>query len=114
MKYVIYHNPRCRKSREALKYLQDKEYDFKVRDYIKNLLSTEEIQELIESLKIKPIELVRKNEAIWKENFKKKNLDDSQIIIVLSKYPKLIERPIVTKGKISIIARPFDKLLNFL
>ena len=114
MKYVIYHNSRCRKSREALKYLQDKEYDFKVRDYLKNLLSIEEIVELIESLKIKPIELVRKNEAIWKENFKNKDLDDNQIINALSKYPKLIERPIVTKGKSSIIARPVDKLLNFL
>ena len=114
MKYSIYHNPRCRKSREALKYLQDKEYDFEVRDYIKNLLSTGEIEELIESLKIKPIELVRKNETIWKGNFKNKDLDDNQIISVLSKYPKLIERPIVTKGKSSIIARPVDKLLNFL
>ena len=114
MKYIIYHNPRCRKSREALKYLKDKEYDFEVRDYIKNLLSIEEIVELIESLKIKPIELVRKNEAIWKENFKNKDLDDNQIINALSKYPKLIERPIVTKGKSSIIAKPIDKLLNFL
>jgi len=114
MKYLIYHNPRCRKSREALKYLQDKEYDFEVRDYIKNLLSIGEIAELIESLKIKPIELVRKNEAIWKENFKNKDLDDSQIISALSEYPKLIERPIVTKGKSSIIARPIEKLLNFL
>ena len=114
MKYLIYHNPRCRKSREALKYLQDKEYDFEVRDYIKNVLSTGEIEELIESLKIKPIELVRKNETIWKGNFKNKDLDDNQIISVLSKYPKLIERPIVTKGKSSIIARPVDKLLNFL
>ena len=114
MKYLIYHNPRCRKSREALKYLQDKGYDFEVRDYIKNLLSIGEIAELIESLKIKPIELVRKNETIWKENFKNKDLDDSQIISALSKYPKLIERPIVTKGKISTIARPVDKLLNIL
>ena len=114
MKYLIYHNSRCRKSREALKYLQDKEYDFEVRDYIKNLLSTGEIEELIESLKIKPIELVRKNETIRKGNFKNKDLDDNQIISVLSKYPKLIERPIVTKGKSSIIARPVDKLLNFL
>ena len=114
MKYIIYHNPRCRKSREALKYLQDKGYDFEIKDYIKNLLSLEEIVELIESLKIKPIELVRKNEAIWKENFKNKDLDDNQIINALSKYPKLIERPIVTKGKSSIIAKPIDKLLNFL
>ena len=114
MKYLIYHNPRCRKSREALKYLQDKEYDFEVRDYIKNLLSVDETLDLIESLKIKPIELVRKNEAIWKENFKNKDLDDNQIINALSKYPKLIERPIVTKGKSSIIAKPIDKLLNFL
>ena len=114
MKYIIYHNPRCRKSREALKYLQDKEYVFEIRDYIKNLLSVEEIKSLIESLKIKPLELVRKNEAIWKENFKKRDLDDNQIICALLKYPKLIERPIVTKGKSSIIARPVDKLLNFL
>ncbi|MFL2590769.1 MAG: arsenate reductase family protein [Flavobacteriaceae bacterium] len=114
MKYIIYHNPRCRKSREALKYLQDKGYDFEIKDYIKNLLSLEEIVELIESLNIKPIELVRKNEAIWKENFKNKDLDDNQIINALSKYPKLIERPIVTKGKSSIIAKPIDKLLNFL
>ena len=114
MKYIIYHNPRCRKSREALKYLQDKGYDFEIKDYIKNLLSIEEIVELIESLNIKPIELVRKNEAIWKENFKNKDLDDNQIINALSKYPKLIERPIVTKGKSSIIAKPIDKLLNFL
>ena len=114
MKYIIYHNPRCRKSREALKYLQDKGYDFEIRDYIKNLLSLEEIVELIVSLNIKPIELARKNEAIWKENFKNKGLDDNQIINALSKYPKLIERPIVTKGKSSIIAKPIDKLLNFL
>jgi len=114
MKYIIYHNPRCRKSREALKYLQDKGYDFEIRDYIKNLLSLEEIVELIVSLNIKPIELARKNEAIWKENFKNKDLDDNQIINALSKYPKLIERPIVTKGKSSIIAKPIDKLLNFL
>jgi len=114
MKYIIYHNPRCRKSREALKYLQEKKYDFEIRDYIKNLLSVEETLDLIDSLKIKPIELVRKNEAIWKENFKNKDLDDNQIINALSKYPKLIERPIVTKGKSSIIAKPIDKLLNFL
>ena len=114
MKYIIYHNPRCRKSREALKYLQDKRYDFEIRDYIKNFLSIEEIEELINSLNIKPLELVRKNEAIWKENFKNKDLDNNQIISALSKYPKLIERPIVTKGKSSIIARPVDKLLNFL
>ena len=114
MKYIIYHNPRCRKSRESLKYLQDNGYDFEVRDYIKNLLSIEEIVKLIESLNIKPLELVRKNEAFWKENFKNKDLDDNQIINALSKYPKLIERPIVTKGKSSIIARPVDKLLNFL
>ena len=114
MKYIIYHNPRCRKSREALKYLHDKEYDFEIRDYIKNLLSVEEIKSLIESLEIKPLELVRKNETIWKENFKKRDLDDNQIIYALSRYPKLIERPIVSKGKSSIIARPVEKLLKFL
>ena len=114
MKYIIYHNPRCRKSRESLKYLQDNGHDFEVIDYIKNPLSIEEILKLVESLNIKPLELVRKNEAFWKENFKNKDLDDNQIIEALSKYPKLIERPIVTKDKSSIIARPIEKLLNIL
>ena len=72
MKYLIYHNPRCRKSREALKYLQDKEYDFEVRDYIKNLLSIGEIARLIESLKIKPIELVEKTKRFGKKILKTK------------------------------------------
>ena len=63
----IYHNPRCRKSREGIKYLESKKINFEVIDYIKNNLSLEQIRNILKKLQLKPIELVRKNEAIWKE-----------------------------------------------
>jgi len=61
----IYHNPRCRKSREGIKYLESKKINFEVIDYIKNNLSTEQIKNILKKLHLKPIELVRKNEVIY-------------------------------------------------
>ena len=70
----IYHNPRCRKSREGIKYLESKKINFEVIDYIKNNLSSEQIRNILKKLQLKPIEIVRKNEAIWKEKYKGKDL----------------------------------------
>jgi len=67
----IYHNPRCRKSREGIKYLESKKINFEVIDYIKNNLSSEQIRNILKKLQLKPIEIVRKNEAIWKEKYKR-------------------------------------------
>ena len=72
----IYHNPRCRKSREGIKYLESKKINFEVIDYIKNNLSSEQIRNILKKLQLKPIELVRKNEAIWKEKYKGKDFTD--------------------------------------
>ena len=58
--------------------------------------------------------MVRKNEAIWKENFKNKDLDDSQIISALSKYPKLIERPIIIMGNNAVLGRPPENVYKLL
>ena len=55
----IYHNPRCRKSREGIKYLESKKINFEVIDYIKNNLSSEQIRNILKKLQLKPIELVR-------------------------------------------------------
>ena len=106
----IYHNPRCRKSREGLAYLESKGKDFEVVRYLDSTLSPAEIQELLKALGLPPIGLVRKNEAIWKSEFKGKELDDAQIVEALSKYPKLIERPIVQVGNKAIIGRPAEKI----
>jgi arsenate reductase len=110
----IYHNPRCRKSREGIKYLESKKINFEVIDYIKNKLTSEQIRNILNKLQLKPIELVRKNEAIWKEKYKGKDFTDDQLIKILSNEPKLIERPIIVSEKLGVIGRPaenIDKLL---
>ncbi len=114
MKLKIYHNPRCRKSREALQYLEDHQCDFEPVLYIEKGLSEEEIATLLTQLEYRPEELIRKNEAIWKENYKGKTLSAEALITALSKHPKLIERPIISNGKEAIIARPIEKLIPFL
>lgn len=102
----IYHNPRCSKSREGLAILQEGKEDFEIIEYMKHPLSMDEIKELIEKLNIKPIDLVRKNEEIWKEKYAGKEMSDNQIIEAMSLHPRLIERPIVVKDNQAVIGRP--------
>ena len=111
----IYHNPRCRKSREGVQYLTDKGVEFEIIEYLKDNLSKETIQILLNKLNITALNLVRKNEKIWKENFKDKNLSEKELIEVLHKEPKLIERPIIEAEFKAVIGRPkenIDKLNN--
>ena len=91
MEVTIYHNPRCRKSREALSFLEEKSCKIKVVEYLNDLLSIDELSALLNDLNIRPIELVRKNESIWKEQFKARNLSDTAIIEAMAQNPKLIE-----------------------
>lgn len=111
---TIYHNPRCSKSREALEILETQKEDYEVIKYMDELLSVEKLKELIKLLKIKPIELVRTNESIWKEKFKNSDLTDDELIAAMAKYPKLIERPIVVKANKAVIGRPPKKILEIL
>ena len=111
---TIYHNPRCSKSREGLNILETSNADYKVVKYFDDLLSEETLENIIKLLKIKPIALVRKNESIWKENFKNLDLTDNEIIAAMAKHPKLIERPIVINGTKAIIGRPPQKIIDIL
>ena len=112
MNIKIYHNPRCTKSRQTLALLEKETTDFKIIEYLKNPLSFDEIKEIIEKLAIKPIDLIRKNEEIWRDNYKGKEMTDLEIIKVMEGNPKLIERPIVIYGKHGIIGRPPEKVLS--
>lgn len=107
---TIYHNPRCSKSREGLSLLENSGKEFKTVLYIKNELSVKELTNIVKKLNISPIELVRKNESIWKENYKDKNLSDKEIIEIMVKNPKLIERPIVVNENKAVIGRPTEKI----
>lgn len=110
----IYHNPRCGKSREGLAILQESKLPFEIINYLETPLSSAELSEIIKLLGIPPIDLVRKNEAIWKENYKGRNLSDSEIITAMVKNPKLIERPIVINNGKAVIGRPPELIKSML
>lgn len=110
----IYHNPHCGKSREGLAILQESKLPFEIINYIETSISKDELIEIIKLLGIPPIDLVRKNEAIWKGNYKGKNLSDSEIITAMVKNPKLIERPIVVNANKAIIGRPPEIIKSIL
>lgn len=107
----IYHNPRCTKSRQGLAVLEAAKVTFETIKYLDTPPSKKELQEILKKLNIKPIELVRTKEAIWKDNFKGKELSDNDIIEAMLSYPKLIERPIVINGDKAVIGRPTE-LIN--
>jgi arsenate reductase len=112
--YHIFHNPRCKKSREALDFLKIKSVEHEVILYLKNNLSKEKIKNLVNQLKIHPENLIRTQEKVWRENFKNKALNIDQCYEILTNHPILLERPIVTFSNIGIIAKPIDKLANFI
>lgn len=114
MNLKIYHNPRCRKSREALQYLEETKQSFDIINYLDNHLSKGEIEQLLKELGYQPEDLIRKSEAIWKEQYKGKDLSVDELVTALSENPKLIERPIISNGKSAVIARPLEKLIDFL
>jgi len=111
---TIYHNPRCRKSRECHALLVEANADIEIIDYKKTPFTEAALSDLLGLLGMKPIELVRKNEAIWKEKFKGKQLSDKSVLNALLSYPQLIERPIVVKDGVAIVARPPEKVLEIL
>lgn len=114
MKTIIYHNPRCSKSREALCMLEEQGENVKIVKYLDDVPSIKQLEDLIKMLGIKPIQLVRINEAIWKENYKGKELSDAEVIQAMHENPRLIERPIVVKDGKASIGRPPSLILDIL
>ena len=111
---TIYHNPRCRKSREALAILEEQGEEIEIIKYLEVPPSKRELSDIISLLGINPIELVRTGESLWKENFKGKDHTDEQLISIMAENPKLIERPIVIKNKKAVIGRPPEKVREIL
>ncbi len=111
---TIYHNPRCSKSRETLKLIEEKGAEVKVVEYLKEVPTPNELKELVDLLGISPEQLLRKNEAAYKENYKGKELSDEEWILAMVEEPKLIERPIVVKGNKAVLGRPPQNVLELL
>ncbi|MFT6810628.1 MAG: arsenate reductase [Saprospiraceae bacterium] len=110
----IFHNPRCRKSRETLALLQENGIDPDIRLYLDIPPNKKELKAILKKLNITAVSLIRKSEAIFKEKFRGKELSDEQWIDAMLEYPKLIERPIVISGSKAIIGRPPELVLTLI
>jgi arsenate reductase (glutaredoxin) len=104
--YTIYHNPRCTKSRATLALLEERHIQPKVIEYLKTPPSAAELREIVGKLGIKPGQLVRRGEDVYKAKYAGKTLTDAQWIDAMVKDPVLIERPIVVSGAKAVIGRP--------
>ena len=111
---VIYHNARCSKSRAACDLISAQGIDAKVVDYLKTPPSKDELRGLLKKLGMKPAELVRRGEEVFKEIYDGKTLSDDQWLDALIAHPILIERPIVVRGDRAVIGRPTEKVQELL
>ena len=113
-KMKIYHNPRCTKSRIALKAIIDRGIKVEVIEYLKTPITEDELANILHILKVDIQKIIRKNEKIFKESFKGKNLTEKEWITVLCANPKLIQRPIIISDNVASIARDEQELNSFL
>lgn len=102
----IYHNPRCTKSRQTLKLIEDKGVEVEIIQYLKDNPTKEELKAVLAKLGVAPEKILRKGEQIFKDNFKGKTFSDDEWLDILVANPKLIERPIVFDDKKAVIGRP--------
>lgn len=107
---TVYHNPKCRKSRAGLEYLAGKGVECNVVEYLRNPLSRETLSDLLVRLNMKPADIIRTQEDIYKDNFRGKSFTDEEWITILLENPKLIRRPIVVKGYKAVIGNPVEEI----
>ena len=110
---IIYHNPKCSKSRKTLEHIKDKNIKPIIKLYLQEDITEKEIKDIVKMLCIKPIELVRQHEEEFK-SYINKDLSDEEVFNLLIKYPRLIERPIVVSDNKAILGRPPEKVLDII
>lgn len=112
---TLYHNPRCAKSREALKLLRQRGIEPQVIEYLKSPPDQTELAALVKALGIAPRGLLRTKEPEFRSaGLDDPTLSDKQILAAMAKHPRLIERPILVKGKRAVLGRPPKNVLKLL
>ena len=115
MEIIIYHNPRCSKSRQTLALLEENGVTPSIVEYLKTPPTHQQLDSLLRGLDKEPQELMRKSEAEYKEqNLADDTLNRDQLIDAMIKTPKLIERPIVIAGDKVVVGRPPENVLTIL
>lgn len=115
MAVTIYHNPRCSKSRQTLKLLQERDVDPEIVEYLESPPDAGQLSRLLDLLGLEPRQLIRTGEAVYKElNLGDGNLGRDALIAAMVENPILIERPIVVAGGKARIGRPPERVLEIL
>ena len=113
--FTIYHNPRWGKSRKALQLLRDNGIEPKIVEYLKTPPSHNELEIISKLLDKRPSDFIRKGESEFKDNQLVNLIDqDQEMIKAMTKYPKIIERPIIVKGKKAVIGRPPENIMELI
>ena len=110
---LIYHNPKCSKSRKTLQYIKDKNIEPIIKLYLQEGMTKVALKNIVKMLGIKPIELVREQEEEF-QIYKNKDLDDEEVFNLLVKCPKLMQRPIVVSDRGVILGRPPENVFDII
>lgn len=110
---IIWHNPRCSKSRATLALLQEQGIEPEIVRYLESPPSIETLQQVLTILNMQPSELARKGEAEW-QDLEQGNADEATILQALASHPRLIERPLVLHGDKAALGRPPEQILEIL
>jgi arsenate reductase (glutaredoxin) len=114
-KITVYEKPTCTKCREMDRLLRESKIDFTKINYYIEPLSKEKLTELIRKMNIKPRDLLRKSEPIYRElGLARDEFSDDEIISLMVKHPDLIQRPIVERGKRAVLGRPTENVKELL
>ncbi len=112
---VIYHNPRCSKSRAALQLLQERGIEPQIIEYLKTPPSAARLKQLLVMLDMSPRDLMRKGEEPYKNlGLGDENLDDDALVAAMVENPILIERAIVVADGKAKLGRPPEQILELL
>ena len=112
---TVYERPTCTKCREMDRFLRESNIDFTQINYYLEPLTEKKLRELIRKMGIKPRELLRTSETIYRQlELGKKELSDDEIISLMVKHPDLMQRPIVERGDRAVLGRPTENVRSLL
>jgi arsenate reductase len=110
----VLHNNVCSKSRAILEHLDENNVAFEIIDFVENPLTALELKTVLKKLHMTADEIIRRNEPLFKEKFANQTLSEDEWITILIENPSLIQRPILIKGEIAMIARPIENVKFFI
>lgn len=115
MSVILYHNPRCSKSRQTKELLDEQGVEYEVIEYLKTPPDAQTLKEILQLLGLRAEQLLRKHESEFQQaGLDRDDVTEQQIIEAMIRFPKLIERPIVVSNGKAAIGRPPTQVLDVL